>query len=113
MYFNLLSDYHEENASGRGSYRAATTPQQMAQILTFINLPAAQAGPALNAVTLNAAAQSMTLVQRNSFVNNILSSHFADRFYKKMLPQEVGAAAKEGGMQARTTMTSESMKVPS
>ena len=82
MYFKLMSEYEPEpeQASNRGSYRAVTTPQQMAQILTFINLPAAQAGPALNAVTLNAAAQSMTLVQRNSMTSDILSSHFADRF---------------------------------
>ena len=85
MYFKLMSEYEPEpeNASGRGSYRAATTPQQMAQILTFINLPAAQAGPALNAVTLNVAAQSMTLVQRNSMTSDILSSHFGDRFAKE------------------------------
>ena len=58
----------------------------MAQILTFINLPAAQAGPALNAVTLNAAAQSMTLVQRNSMTGDFLSSHFGDRFRSKNTP---------------------------
>ena len=80
MYFKLMSEYEPAPASSRGSYRAATTPQQMAQILTFINLPAAQAGPALNAVTLNAAAQSMTLVQRNSLTGDILSSHFGDSF---------------------------------
>jgi autotransporter-associated beta strand protein len=80
-----LEDINSDNSNeaqsiSRGSYRAATTPQQMAQILTFINLPAAQAGPALNAVINNAAAQSMTLVQRNSMTGDILSSHFADRF---------------------------------
>ncbi|MBP5469169.1 MAG: hypothetical protein J6Z11_07995, partial [Candidatus Riflebacteria bacterium] len=31
MYFNLLSDYHEENTSVKPSARAVTTPQQMAQ----------------------------------------------------------------------------------
>ncbi len=94
MYFNLMSDYQVENASLRHSARAVTTPLQMAQILTFINLPAQQAGPALNAVINNAAAQSMTLVQRNSFVGDILSSHFAERF-NKMLPQEVGGAVTQ------------------
>ncbi|MBR4571290.1 MAG: S8 family serine peptidase [Candidatus Riflebacteria bacterium] len=93
MYFKLLSEYEgePESASSRGSYRAVTTQQQMAQILTFINLPAPQAGPALSAVVNNAAAQSMTLIQRNSMTGDILSSHFADRFSNKMLPQVVGA----------------------
>ena len=70
----------------------------MAQILTFINLPAAQAGPALNAVTLNAAAQSMTLVPRNSMTGDILSSHFGDRFRSENTPFNI--TAKDGGMQA-------------
>ncbi len=101
MYFSLMSDYHEGNASIRPSARAVTSPQQMAQILTFINLPAQQAGPALNAVVNNAAAQSMTLVQRNSFVGDILSSHFADRFQKDLPPQvagEVSALADKRGL---------------
>ena len=46
----------------------------------MINLPVQQAGPALSAVINNAAAQSMTLVQRNSFVGDVLSSHFGERF---------------------------------
>ena len=80
MYFNLMSDLPEGAASYRTSLRASTTPQQINQIMTMINLPAAQAGPALNAVINNAAAQSMSLVQRNSFVGDVLSSHFAERF---------------------------------
>ena len=79
LYFNLMADLPEGAASYRTSLRASTTPQQINQIMTMINLPAAQAGPALNAVINNAAAQSMTLVQRNSFVGDILSSHFAQK----------------------------------
>ena len=105
MYFKLMSEYESEpeNASSRGSvFRAATTPQQMAQILTFINLPAAQAGPALNAVTLNAAAQSMTLVQRNSMTGDIFSSHFL-----KPLLEEGKPRSGRGGDRTRVTPGSE------
>ena len=88
MYLKLMSDLPGGVASYRGSLRASTTPQQLNQIMTLINLPAAQAAPALSAVINNAAAQSMTFVQRNSFVGDILSSHFADRFANKMLSQD-------------------------
>ena len=80
MFFKLMSDLPEGAANYRASLRAVTSPQQINQIMTLINLPAAQAAPALSAVVNNAAAQSMTLVQRNSFVGDILSSHFADSF---------------------------------
>jgi autotransporter-associated beta strand protein len=80
MYLKLMSDLPNGVASYRRSLRLVTSPQQIDQIMTLINLPAAQAAPALSAVVNNAAAQSMTLVQRNSMTSDILSSHFADRF---------------------------------
>ena len=83
MYLKLLSDYPGELAAYRASLRASTTPQQMNQIMTLINLPAAQAAPALSAVVLNAAAQSMTLIQRNSMTSTIFASHFSDRLTLK------------------------------
>ena len=80
MYLKLMSDLPNGVASYRRSMRCVTSPQQINQIMTLINLPAAQAAPALAAVVNNAAAQSMTLVQRNSLTSDILSSHFGDRF---------------------------------
>ena len=85
MYFKLMSDYPGGIAAYRASLRAVTTPQQMNQIMTLINLPANQAASALSAVEMNAAAQSMTLVQRNSMTGDILSSHFADRFLEERI----------------------------
>ncbi len=83
MYLKLMSDLPDGVASYRRSLRLVTSPQQIDQIMTLINLPAAQAAPALSAVVNNAAAQSMTLVQRNSVTGDILSSHFGDRFAKE------------------------------
>ena len=80
MYLKLMSDLPDGLASYRRSVRYVTSPQQVNQIMTLINLPAVQAAPALASVVNNAAAQSMTLVQRNSMTSDILSSHFGDRF---------------------------------
>ena len=96
MYLKLMSDLPNGVASYRRSLRLVTSPQQIDQIMTLINLPAAQAAPALSAVVNNVAAQSMTLVQRNSMTSDILSSHFADRFSSKNTPFQKGGCPQSG-----------------
>ena len=105
MYLKLMSDLPDGVASYRRSLRFVTSPQQIDQIMTLINLPAAQAAPALSAVVNNAAAQSMTLVQRNSMTSDILSSHFGDRFPKASTGGEVARSA--GGV-TRSVVTPDS-----
>ena len=103
MYFKLMSDLPDGAASYRSYLRCVTSPQQINQIMTLINLPAAQAAPALSAVVNNAAAQSMTLVQRNSMTGDILSSHFGDRFRSNtgedaLKPSLEGGNKREGDL---------------